>query len=127
MKKTCQICGRDSSKVEILSGVIIRPAVGELIKSTFSNWDSEGFICIEDLRKFRSEYLIKIMQDEKGELTTLEKDVIEKMTTMKPFQVILKKILLRILHLVKEFLTKLQLLAEAGSLFLFLHLYFFSG
>lgn len=80
MKKTCQICGRDSSKVEILSGVIIRPAVGELIKSTFSNWDSEGFICIEDLRKFRSEYLIKIMHDEKGELTTLEKDVIEKMT-----------------------------------------------
>jgi uncharacterized membrane protein len=80
MKKTCQICGRDNSKVEILSSVIVRPAVGELIKLSFPNWDPEGFICREDLRKFRSEYLIKIMEDEKGELTTLEKDVIEKMT-----------------------------------------------
>lgn len=80
MKKTCQICGRDNSKAEILSSVIVRPAVGELIKSSFPNWDPEGFICREDLRKFRSEYLIKIMEDEKGELTTLEKDVIEKMT-----------------------------------------------
>ncbi|MBK7630882.1 MAG: DUF1003 domain-containing protein [Ignavibacteriales bacterium] len=80
MKKTCQICRRDNSKIELLSSVIVRPAVAELIKSSFPNWDPEGFICREDLRKFRSEYLVKIMEDEKGELTTLEKDVIEKMT-----------------------------------------------
>ena len=80
MKKNCQICGRDNTKVDVISAVIVRPAVAELIKSSFPNWDAEGFICRDDLRKFRSEYLIKIMQDEKGELTTLEKDVIEKMT-----------------------------------------------
>lgn len=80
MKKNCQICGRDNTKVDVISAVIVRPAVAELIKSCFPNWDAEGFICRDDLRKFRSEYLIKIMQDEKGELTTLEKDVIEKMT-----------------------------------------------
>lgn len=80
LKKTCQICGRDNSKVEVLSAVIVRPAVAELIKSSFPNWNIEGFICREDLRKYRSEYLIKIMQDEKGDLSLLEKDVIEKMT-----------------------------------------------
>ncbi len=80
MKKNCQICGRDNTEVDVISAVIVRPAVAELIKSSFPNWDAEGFICRDDLRKFRSEYLIKIMQDEKGELTTLEKDVIEKMT-----------------------------------------------
>ena len=80
MKKICQICGRDSSKVEILSAVIVRPAVGELIKSSNPNWDSEGFICREDLRKYRNAYLFKIMEDEKGDLTTLEKDVIDKLT-----------------------------------------------
>ncbi len=80
MKKNCQICGRDNTEVDVISAVIVRPAVAELIKSCFPNWDAEGFICRDDLRKFRSEYLIKIMQDEKGELTTLEKDVIEKMT-----------------------------------------------
>lgn len=80
MKKICQICGRDNSKVEVLSAVIVRPAVEKLIKNTFLKWDSEGFICREDLRKYRSEYLIKIMEDEKGDLSLLEKDVIEKMT-----------------------------------------------
>jgi uncharacterized membrane protein len=80
MKKKCQICGRDTSKTEVLSAVIVRPAVAVLIKESFPNWDPEGFICREDLRKFRSDYLFKIMKDEKGELTTLEKDVIEKMT-----------------------------------------------
>lgn len=80
MKKTCQICGRDSTKVDVISAVIVRPTVAELIKSSFPNWDAEGFICRDDLRKFRNEYLTKIMQDEKGELSTLEKDVIEKLT-----------------------------------------------
>lgn len=80
MKKICQICGRDSSKAEIVSAVVVRPAVGELIKSSNPNWDSEGFICREDLRKYRNAYLLKIMEDEKGDLSTLEKDVIEKLT-----------------------------------------------
>lgn len=80
MKKTCQICGRDNTKVDMLSAVIVRPAVAELIKSSFPNWDTEGFICRDDLRKFRNDYLTKIMQDEKGELSNLEKDVIDKLT-----------------------------------------------
>ncbi|HMN25037.1 MAG TPA: DUF1003 domain-containing protein [Ignavibacteriaceae bacterium] len=80
MKKTCQICGRDNTKVDMLSAVIVRPAVAQLIKSSFPNWDTEGFICRDDLRKFRNDYLTKIMQDEKGELSNLEKDVIDKLT-----------------------------------------------
>ena len=80
MKKICQICGRDESHVEILSAVIVRPAVADLIKSSYPKWDLKGFICREDLRKYRSEYLLKIMEDEKGELTILEKDVIDKLT-----------------------------------------------
>ncbi len=80
MKKICQICGRDESHVEILSAVIVRPAVAELIKLSYPKWDFKGFICRDDLRKYRNTYLLKIMEDEKGELTTLEKDVIEKLT-----------------------------------------------
>ncbi|MCC6253278.1 MAG: DUF1003 domain-containing protein [Ignavibacteriaceae bacterium] len=64
----------------MLSAVIVRPAVAQLIKSSFPNWDTEGFICRDDLRKFRNDYLTKIMQDEKGELSNLEKDVIDKLT-----------------------------------------------
>lgn len=80
MKKVCQICGRDQTKTEILSASIIRPAISEIIKNSYPNWDENGFVCRDDLRKFRNDYLFKIMEDEKGELTSLEKDVIEKLT-----------------------------------------------
>jgi uncharacterized membrane protein len=79
MKKVCQICGRDNSKVEILSSVIVRPALSEIIAKSIPNWDPKGFICRDDLQKYRKEYLHKLMVDEKGELSSLEKDVIDKL------------------------------------------------
>lgn len=80
MKKVCQICKRDETKTEIVAAIIVRPAVSELIKKSFPNWNAKGFICRDDLRKFRNQYLFKIMEDEKGELSSLEKDVINKLT-----------------------------------------------
>ncbi len=80
MKKVCQICGRDQSIIEILPTVVIRPAVLELIKESVANWNANGFICRDDLRKYRNKYLLKIMEDEKGEVTKLEEDVISKLT-----------------------------------------------
>jgi uncharacterized membrane protein len=80
MKKVCQICGRDSSKVDMVSAAIVRPAVTDVIKTEFPNWDSNGFVCRDDLRKYRNAYLLKLMEEEKGDLTKLEKDVIEKLT-----------------------------------------------
>ena len=79
MKKVCQICGRDGGKTEVLSSIIVRPAVSEIIAKSIPNWDPEGFICRDDLQKFRKEYLHKLMIDEKGELSNLEKDVIDKL------------------------------------------------
>ena len=81
MKKVCQICGRDESRIEILPAVVVRPALGEIIKKSIPGWDSKGFICQDDLRKFRNDYLMKLMEDEKGELTKLEKDVIDKLSS----------------------------------------------
>lgn len=80
MKKNCQICGRDESKTEILPAIIVRPALSEMIKTEHPGWNEKGFICKEDLQKYRREYLIKLMSDEKGELSHLEEDVINKLT-----------------------------------------------
>ena len=91
MKKVCQICGRDESKVEIVSAMIIRPALSEIIKESFSDWNPKGFICREDLRKYRNAYLLKLMEDEKGELTKLEKDVIDKLTDYETISINLYK------------------------------------
>jgi uncharacterized membrane protein len=80
MKKTCQICKRDNSKTEIISSIIVRPAVSKMIAESFPEWNPKGFICRDDLQKYRKEYLQKLLIDEKGELSHLEKDVIDKLT-----------------------------------------------
>ena len=80
MKNTCQICGRDNSQTEIISSAIVRPAVADIIEKSFPQWDNKKFICRDDLQKYRKEYLNKLMIDEKGELSNLEKDVIEKLS-----------------------------------------------
>jgi len=80
MKKACQICGRDETQLEILPSIIVRPSVAELIVKQHPEWKSNGFICKDDLQKFRKEYLQKLIIDEKGELSSLEKDVIDKLT-----------------------------------------------
>lgn len=98
MKKTCQICGRDESKTEIISAMVVRPAVSSIIKKSFPKWNSKRFICNEDLHKYRSAHLLKIMEDEKGELTTLEKDVIDKLTDYETISI----------NIDKEFTTKLK-------------------
>lgn len=91
MNKICQICNRDESKAEILSAVVVRPAVVKVISESFPQWDSKGFICRDDLRKYRNAYLFKIMEDEKGELTKLETDVIEKLTDYETISVNIEK------------------------------------
>jgi uncharacterized membrane protein len=80
MKRKCQICGRDKTQVDIVPSIIVRPSVTELIKVKYPNWDENGFVCREDLQKFRREYLQKLLTEEKGELSNLEKDVIDKLT-----------------------------------------------
>lgn len=97
MKKVCQICKRDETKAEILSAVVVRPSVTKIIKESFPEWNIKGFICRDDLRKFRNEYLFKIMEDEKGELSKLETDVIQKLTDYETIST----------NIEKEFVTQL--------------------
>jgi uncharacterized membrane protein len=99
MKKSCQICGRDSSNTEIVSSVIVRPAVSKIIEASVPDWDPEGFICKDDLQKYRKEYLQKILVDEKGELSHLEKDVINKLSEYESISA----------NIEKEFIAKLTL------------------
>jgi uncharacterized membrane protein len=75
-RRVCQICGSDQLST-LHPGVLVRPAVAELIQGKVGRWSEEGWICSEDLQKFRHEYVQALLEAEKGELTTLEKEVLE--------------------------------------------------
>ena len=79
-KHRCQICNRPDGKVELVAAGLVRPVVANLIKKTVASWNSEGFICLADLNQYRSEYVRSLIEQEKGELSELEKEVLESIT-----------------------------------------------
>jgi len=76
----CQICDRPDGKVELVTAGLVRPVVADLIKKSFASWNSEGFICLADLNRYRNEYVRSLIEQEKGELSELEKEVLESIT-----------------------------------------------
>jgi uncharacterized membrane protein len=78
-RRVCQICGNDQLSI-LHPGVLVRPAVAELIRGKVGRWSEEGWICSEDLQKFRHEYVRSLLEAEKGELTALEKEVLESLS-----------------------------------------------
>ncbi|OGQ97401.1 MAG: hypothetical protein A2521_08345 [Deltaproteobacteria bacterium RIFOXYD12_FULL_57_12] len=75
-RRVCQICGSDRLST-LHPGVLVRPAVAELIQKKVGSWSEEGWICSEDLQKFRHEYVQSLLKAEKGELTAIEDEVLE--------------------------------------------------
>jgi uncharacterized membrane protein len=56
---------------------MIRAPLVERIQSAFPSWSEDGFICHDDLNRLRGEYVQVLMEQEKGELSSLERSVIE--------------------------------------------------
>ena len=73
----CQICGRKVSDVELLPAILIRPVIAGLIAKANPRWSIDGYICVDDLNKFRYDYIRSVLEMEKGELSDLDREVVE--------------------------------------------------
>src|SRR5438094_9658391 len=78
-KLNCQICGRSFLPQNGAIGDNVRPSLAEFIKSQRTNWDPQQFICFADLGAFRRDYVKRTLEDEIGELTSLDQEVIERL------------------------------------------------
>ncbi|AOS83067.1 hypothetical protein BIU88_02240 [Chlorobaculum limnaeum] len=72
----CQICGT-KQRSELRRAMIVRPAVSKIIQQKSGNWDENGWICMDDLQQYQHLYVQSLLEEEKGELTELDKEVIE--------------------------------------------------
>lgn len=52
---------------------------GSKIKSDFPEWSEKGFICSNDLNNYRTKYVNSLLQDELGEISSLEQEVSDKL------------------------------------------------
>jgi len=76
IKPTCQICSCDK-RCDLHRGILVRPVVADLIKHESGSWVEDGWICTQDLQNYRHKYIQQLLQEEKGEISSLEQEVIE--------------------------------------------------
>src|SRR5436190_14280479 len=73
----CQICKKPKPPHSGMIAELIRPSLLEFIKKKLPDLDSNGFICLDDMGEFRKDYIKEVLQDEIGELSVLDNEVIE--------------------------------------------------
>jgi len=60
----------------LVPGIALRDAVAQQISQEHPDWSQEKFICRPDLNRYRGEYVHSLLESEKGELTSLENEVL---------------------------------------------------
>jgi uncharacterized membrane protein len=74
--KVCGICGKTFALRDLVPGIALRDAVAQQISQEHPDWSQEKFICRPDLNRYRGEYVHSLLESEKGELTSLENEVL---------------------------------------------------
>jgi uncharacterized membrane protein len=74
--KVCGICGKTFAPRDLIPGTALRDAVAQQIAREHPDWSQEKFICRPDLNRYRGEYVHSLLESEKGELTSLENEVL---------------------------------------------------
>ena len=73
----CSLCGKVFPSRELSAGTLVRDAIVTFIKSDYPDWSPDGYICKDDLLRYRDKYVKALLESEKGELTSLEHEVLE--------------------------------------------------
>jgi uncharacterized membrane protein len=73
----CQVCKREKRPDEVMPAELVGEPLVELIRLRCPNWSSAGFICLPDLNRLRMEYVEDVIEKEKGELSSLDEQVLQ--------------------------------------------------
>ena len=73
----CRVCRGTFPIEDAVSSQMVRSSVAEVIRREHPEWSDEGYICLTDLNRYRSLYVQDVLEKEKGELTELEREVVQ--------------------------------------------------
>lgn len=74
---TCSVCEGEFKPNECLPGQLVSAQIAALIRQEKPDWSAEGYICFNDLQRYRSDYLRDVVEKERGELSALEEEVLK--------------------------------------------------
>lgn len=76
-QRICPICGQSKALSRFVPGELVRPAIVELIENEHPSWSHSDYICTDDLNQYRIRFIESLLETEKGELSSLDHDVVE--------------------------------------------------
>ena len=76
-KPHCQVCHRAIAPNAGTIGEVLRPSLVEFIQKRVPGFEAQGFICFDDLGKFRRDYVREVLEEEIGELSALDREVVQ--------------------------------------------------
>lgn len=74
--RTCHVCGRSLPEQYMRPWEAVRPAVSRLIEADHPGWAEGKFICQDDLSDARRAYVEALLEEERGELGEIERQVV---------------------------------------------------
>jgi len=72
----CLVCRRELPTAELAPAASVRPAILEMAGVDAAAWDRGGWICRDDLRRLRTDYVRGVLEHERGELGRIEEEVL---------------------------------------------------
>lgn len=73
----CGYCGRSFARRELTPAEVVRPQLAQHLDQSRPDWRRTGFICRDDLTNARQAYVEEMIVKDRGEVTELDKSVIE--------------------------------------------------
>lgn len=77
--RECLVCKKQFQRDQLMPIEAIREVIAERIIHDYPEGSLDSYICQPDLAKYRIQYVHALLKSEKGELTDLEKEVVESM------------------------------------------------
>jgi len=74
--KTCAVCGKSFPVRDLVPGVAVRDVITNEILREHPEWSADKLICRPDLNHYRSKYVHTLLESEKGDLSSLEHEVL---------------------------------------------------
>jgi uncharacterized membrane protein len=76
-KFVCGICGKSFTRLQCFAADYIRPQIAGLLDEQSPEWRKTGYICKPDLAAARKRYVEDLISRERGELSSLDREVVE--------------------------------------------------
>jgi len=73
----CEVCGQAKASGEVFPLAIVNESVFKMIRQDHPDVRREGWICSADLNSYRMKYIRAVLEEEKGELSALEEEVVQ--------------------------------------------------